>query len=158
MTMELQLALAVAGRTDPPPELGQFTPQKWHQLPLLGWLHRHHRRKTLQPPWSKRPIRQARGHAANDGRWHLSLPFGVPAQAGAQRREQPPADPFHWPRQGQLLGNRQPPSPLRMGGIDNHRHPGCHCPNQPLVQPLFDRTPGPLHRGIAKDFGPDPIG
>ncbi len=46
------------------------------------------------------------------------------------------------------MGERQPPGPLGVGGIDDHRLPRRHGLHQALVQPLLDIRPGPLHRGI----------
>jgi hypothetical protein len=158
MAVQLQLLLTVAGGADAAVEARELTAQEAGEIALMGGLHRHHRGKALRPPRPEGLIRQAGGHAPDHRRGHGPLPLGVPAQARAQRCEEPPADPLHRPRQRQVLGDRQPPGPLGVGGIHDHRHAGRHRTDQPLMQPLLDRRPGALHRRIAEHLSADRIG
>ena len=44
-----------------------------------------------------------------------------------------------------------------MGGIDDHRGALLHRCDQPLLEPLLDVSPGPLHGGIAKHLSSDRV-
>ena len=45
-----------------------------------------------------------------------------------------------------------------MGGIDDHRDAGAHRLLEALQQHGADFIPGPLHGGIAEQFGADAVG
>ena len=89
---------------------------------------------------------------------HHPLALLVPDQAFLQWCAQPPADPFHRPVQRQALGERQPPGPTRMGGIDQHRtacrHAGCNGG----VQLLLHLRPMALNLRVAIELLADPVG
>jgi hypothetical protein len=156
--MQLEALLAIAGRADAVIEAGEFIAQQGLQLAAVGGHHRHHCREALGPGGAKGRIGQGGRHLADHRLGHQALAGLVPLQAGGKRRVEPPADPLHRCGQAQGLGDRQPPGPAGVGGIQDHRRASGHGLAEALVQQGFNVTPGALHGRVTKELAAHHIG
>ena len=158
VAMQLPVGLAGPGAADAPLQCRQLSDQQRLQVVVMAGHHRAERRKALRPAGPHMGIGQGGRHLLDHGLGHLTLAPAVPRQAGGQGGVEPPADPLHRRRQQQGLGDAQAPGAAGLGGIDDRRNAGRHRLDQPLLQPLLDVDPGPLHGRIAKHLGADRIG